>query len=136
MATATRKRTAAADYRLLAHFRHLLRQFLAFSERAARQGGLTPQQHQALLAIKGAEGSATVGYLAERLAIRHHSAVGLADRLTKSGLVRRESVPADRRRVSLALTAAAERKLARLSAAHAEELRRLAPTLREILARL
>jgi DNA-binding MarR family transcriptional regulator len=134
MATGKQKRTA--DYRLLGHFRHLLREFLAFSERAARAGGLTPQQHQALLALKGTDGPATVGYLAERLAIRHHSAVGLADRLTKAGLVRRKCDPVDRRRVSLALTAAAERKLARLSAAHAEELRRLAPTLREILARL
>src|SRR5689334_14851055 len=65
--------TAMVDYRLLAEFRHLLRGFLAFSEEAARRAGLTPQQHQALLALKGSEGSPTVGQLAQKLLLKHHS---------------------------------------------------------------
>ena len=124
------------DYRRLAEFRWLLRRFLAFSEAAATTAGLTPRQHQALLAIKGApEGVApTVGHLAERLAIRANSAVELTDRLAAAGLVTREPAPADRRRVVLALTPAAERHLAALSAEHLRELRRLRPALLAILA--
>ncbi|HEY5347214.1 MAG TPA: helix-turn-helix domain-containing protein, partial [Rhizomicrobium sp.] len=68
------------DYRLLAEFRHLMRQFLAFSESAATKAGLAPQRHQALLAIKGFGGALTIGELAERLSIRPNSAVGLVDR--------------------------------------------------------
>ena len=72
-----------ADYEALAAFRHALREFLDFSQEAARRAGLTPQQHQALLAIKGYPGRevVTVSELAERLLLRHHSAVGLLDRL-------------------------------------------------------
>jgi DNA-binding MarR family transcriptional regulator len=127
---------AAADYRLLADFRHLLRQFLAFSERAARRGGLTPQQHQALLAIKGAGGVPTVAHLAQSLLVRHNSAVGMANRLVAAGLLERTTDPGDRRRVALALTPKAERLLVRLTSAHREELRRLAPTLKAMLSRL
>ena len=129
---------ALPDYRLLAEFRRVLRQFLAFSESAARQAGLTPQQHQALLAIQGFEGERlpTVGDLAKRLVIRHHSAVGLVDRLARQGLVARQEDAADRRRVTLTLTKKAERLLAGLSAAHRDELRRLAPLLKTLLARI
>ena len=123
------------DYRRLAEFRFLLRRFLAFSEAAATEAGLTPRQHQALLAIKGApEGTApTIGHLAERLGIRPHSAVELADRLEQAGLVRRAHDQADRRRVVLTLTEDAERHLAALSAEHLRELRRLRPSLLAIL---
>src|SRR5579859_1886698 len=76
-----------ADYEALAEFRWSLRHFLGFSEAAARAAGITPQQHQALLAIKGFPGrdKVSVGELAERLQIEHHSAVGLADRLVRRG---------------------------------------------------
>lgn len=126
-----------ADYRLLAEFRHVLRRFLAFSERAAQDAGLAPQQHQALLAIKGhAEGSApTIGHLAERLAIRHHSAVGLVDRLVDAGFVKRTTTEADRRRVTLSLTKKGEDVLAKLSSAHRAELRRVSPELKPLLAK-
>ena len=79
------------DYQELAEFRYLLRNFLAFSEEAARKAGLAPQQHQALLAVKGFPGDAppSMGELAQRLGIRHHSAVGLVDRLTLAGWLRR-----------------------------------------------
>ena len=128
---------AKSDYEALAAFRHALRQFLDFSQVAARQAGLTPQQHQALLAIKGFPGRevVTVRELAERLLLRHHSAVGLLDRLEGLGLVRRQTDPDDRRRVLIALTAKAERLLAGLSATHLEEIRRLGPSLGALLGR-
>jgi DNA-binding MarR family transcriptional regulator len=125
-----------ADYRRLAEFRHLLRQFMLFSEDAAELAGLTAQQHQALLAIKGFGGDQplTVGALAERLGIKHHSAVGLVDRLLSKSLVKRKTCPQDRRQVMLELTPQAARLLAKLSAAHRDELQRLAPLLRTLLA--
>ncbi|HLH89969.1 MAG TPA: MarR family transcriptional regulator [Xanthobacteraceae bacterium] len=129
-------RLRPADYRRLAEFRYLLRQFLMFSEEAAERAGLTAQQHQALLAIKGSGAAQplTVGELAGRLGIKHHSAVGLADRLLAKSLVRRRAGLRDRRQVMLRLTPRAERLLARLSAAHRAELERLAPLLQELLA--
>jgi DNA-binding MarR family transcriptional regulator len=129
---------APHDYEILAEFRYLLMRFAAFSEHAAHAAGLAPRQHQALLAIKGYPGGArvTIGDLAERLGIRHHSTVGLVDRLVTGGyLVRREDVR-DRRRTLLSLTAAAEQALAGLSAAHRRELRRVAPLLKSLLGRL
>jgi DNA-binding MarR family transcriptional regulator len=126
------------DYRELAEFRYLLRNFLAFSESAARKAGLAPQQHQALLAVKGFPGDAppSMGDLAQRLGIRHHSAVGLVDRLTLAGWLRRTTDSEDGRRVALTLTRAGEAKIAALSSAHREELRRLAPMLRQLLAQI
>lgn len=128
----------AADYRTLSDFRYLLRCFLAFSQEAARQAGLTSRQHQALLAIKGFAGSErpTIGNLAARLCIQHHSAVELADRLVEAGLVLRSQDPHDRRRVLLGLTEAAEERLASLSATHLDELHALRPALLEILERV
>jgi DNA-binding MarR family transcriptional regulator len=127
---------AQADYRLLAEFRWLLRQFLAFSEAEALDAGLSPQQHQALLAIKGFGERITIGDLAERLSIRHNSAVGLVDRLEKMRLLTRQVDPADGRRVTLALTDDAEKLLAGLTAAHRDELRRLTPLLKPLLNKL
>ncbi|HTV90422.1 MAG TPA: MarR family winged helix-turn-helix transcriptional regulator [Stellaceae bacterium] len=125
-------------YCTLAEFRYLIRRFLAFSQEAARQAGLSPRHHQALLAIKGFPGddAPTVGDLAERLCIRHHSAVELVDRLAEAGLIERLHDMDDRRRVFLKLTAAAEQQLARLSGSHLEELHRLRPALLAILDRV
>ncbi|MDE1146393.1 MAG: MarR family transcriptional regulator [Azospirillaceae bacterium] len=127
-----------ADYVLLAEFRHLLRRFLSFSEDAAAGAGLTAQQHQALLAIKGFPGRdhVTVGELAERLCVRPHSAVGLVDRLESHGLVVRRPGPGDRRQVVLSLTPAAEAVLAALSLAHRQEIRRLTPLIRPLFDQL
>lgn len=127
-----------ADYELLAEFRHLLRLFVAFSEEAAGRAGLTPQHHQALLAIKGFPGREriTVGELADRLGVRHHSVVGLVDRLARRGLVKRRTGAPDRRQVLVELTPRAESLLAELSLAHRDELRRLAPLLEPLLAEL
>lgn len=137
---ATQDRSAeidASDYRLLSEFRYLLRCFLEFSEAAATRAGLTTRQHQALLAIKGVHEDAapTVGHLAERLRIQHHSAVELANRLAEAGLIVREHDESDRRRVKLKLTATAEQRLAELSSSHLAELKRMRPALLDILGR-
>jgi len=115
-----------------------LRRFLHFSETAAHAAGITPQHHQALLAIKGFPGreSTSVGELAERLQIRHHSAVGLVDRLVADKLVRRESAPDDRRQVQVRLTPRGEGVLEKLSELHQTQLKTLGPELRRMLARL
>jgi DNA-binding MarR family transcriptional regulator len=127
-----------ADYEILAQFRYLLRQFASFSESAAHQAGLTPQHHQALLAIKGFPGrdQITIGELAERLSVRHHSVVGLVDRLVSQELCARRTDPTDRRRVLVELTGKAENALAQLSLAHRDELRQVAPLLRALLSNL
>ncbi|WP_225715847.1 MarR family winged helix-turn-helix transcriptional regulator [Bradyrhizobium semiaridum] len=133
---ATKRGAAAVDYEALARFRYQLRTFLAFSEEAARQAGLTPQQHQALLGIKGfvRPGPATVGDIARFLLIRHHSAVELVNRMVKLGLIGRVADPDDARRVRLKLTAKGEQKLQALSKKNIEELRRAAsPALRRLL---
>jgi DNA-binding MarR family transcriptional regulator len=129
------RRVTDAEYVALAEFRFALREFLGFSEAAAAAAGLTPRQHQALLAIRAAPSGTplSVGGLAARLQVRHHSAVGLLDRLATLGLARRRPGRRDRRQVFVTLTAAGERVLARLSAAHRDELRRLGPRLAAVL---
>lgn len=121
------------DYRALAGIRRGMRQFLEFSAQAARGAGLTPAQHQALLAIKGMPGPVTVGTLAAWLGIRHHSAVGLVDRLAKGKLVARIPDPDDRRRMRLKLTRRADARLAALSQVHRAELRRFSTVLAPLL---
>ena len=128
-------RLAKSHYELLAALRHALRRFQVFSRDAARAASLTPQQHQALLAIKGFPGRdfVSVGELAERLQLRHHSAVGLVNRLVQRQLVRRTPSATDRRRQEVSLTAPGEKLLSRLSTAHLKELRQLRPELRRLL---
>lgn len=111
----------------LANFRYLLRKFIHFSENAAREAGITPQQHQLMLGIAGftSTGQATVSELAEFLQERHHSVVGLIDRATLSGLVRRENDPNDRRVVLVSLTPKGRTLLERLSLQHRAEVTRL-----------
>jgi DNA-binding MarR family transcriptional regulator len=120
-----------ADYRALAEFRYQIRRFLRFSERAARDAGLKPQQHQLLLAVKGLPDgrSATIGEIAERLQIQHHSTVELVDRLANRGLVARKRASEDRREVQIHLTAKGEKVLRELSLHHREELAKRGPEL-------
>lgn len=132
------RRVTKSEYETLANFRYALRQLLHSSETAAQSVGLTPQQHQALLAIKGHPGRdhVTVGELAERLQIEHHSAVGLVNRLVSQGLAQRERSNDDKRRVHVALTPQGEQLLERLAAAHRAELRRISPELQAFLVKV
>lgn len=123
-----------ADYRRLLQFRTGLRRFLHWSEEQAERAGLTPAQHQLLLAVRGHDGDRgpTIGDVAGYLMLRHHSAVGLVDRAVKAGLVERQEDAGDRRIVRLRLTAQGERTLLQLSATHLEEIKRLAPRVRDL----
>jgi len=129
------RRLRKSDFEKLAAFRYALRRFARFSEDAVRPLGLEPQQHQALLAVEGFPGRSWVslGELAEQLQIRHNSAVGLVDRLEKSGLMIRGAAPEDGRRVHVRLTPKGRAVLERLSAVHREELRRIGPSLQGLL---
>lgn len=124
-----------ADYETLAAFRYVLRHFLRASEDRAYAVGLTNQQYLALLAIKGFPGrdSLTVGELAERLQIRHHSAVGLVDRLEALDLVSRQAATLDRRQVYVALTDAGTATLRKLAGANRAQLRHLSPELVDLM---
>ena len=125
------------DYQILSTVRRELRRFLAVSEELAQASGIPPQQHQAILAIKGRPDEAlSIGGLAEALLIKPNTAVELAARLVEAGLAVRRSAAADRRRIMLSLTPRAEAILASLSQAHLHELRRLEPAMRDLLARL
>jgi DNA-binding MarR family transcriptional regulator len=119
------------DYKALGDFRFEIRGFLNFSESIARAAGIEPQQHQALLAIKGRPvgWETTVGGLAERLQIRHHSAVELSRRLEAAGWIRRSRHGTDRRKVQLVVTPRGEKLLAKLSLSHRNELRTAGPRL-------
>ncbi len=123
------------EYVALAGFRFALREFLKFSEEAAHSVGLTPQQHQALLSIMGFAGRdfVTIGELAERLQIRHHSAVGLVDRLVAQDLARRRHGEEDHRQVFIELTMHGLETLRALSAVHHQELSQIGPHLMELL---
>jgi DNA-binding MarR family transcriptional regulator len=121
-----------ADYQAIAAFRTVLRRFLHFSEEAARAAGISPQQHQLLLAIRGyaGEGGApTIGELAEALQIRHHSAVGLVDRLEAAGFVSRSTAETDARKVFVHLTPQGDEVLAGLTSADRREHRELGAVL-------
>ena len=127
MGNAEQPEISKADYEALHAFRHALRRFLRFSEDGSRTAGLTGQQHQLLLAIKGQHERdwATVTELAESLQIRHHAAVGLVDRCERAALVARSPDPRDRRQVRVSLTEKGERILTTLSARNLRELRAL-----------
>jgi DNA-binding MarR family transcriptional regulator len=133
------ERLGLADYRALAEFRYQIRRFLSFSETAARAAGIEPQQHQLLLALKGlpAGRRPNVGALADRLCVKHHTAVALIDHLVARRLVRRQPGTVDRREVIVLLTRTGEALLRRLSALHRKQLESvgtdLAQALQEII---
>jgi DNA-binding MarR family transcriptional regulator len=118
------------DYRAILAFRDRLRRFLAWSEKQARAAGLTPAQHQLLLAVRGHPGTVppTIGDIAEHLRLRHHSAVGLIDRAEVAGLVERVPDRDDRRVVHIRLLPAGREALDDLTSFHLEELQVLAET--------
>jgi DNA-binding MarR family transcriptional regulator len=124
-----------SEYRALATFRHALRVFLRFSEEAARTEGLTPAQHQLLLAVRGwwGPGPPAVAEVADALQLRPHSALELARRAEQAGLVELAPDPEDARRQVLHLTARGEDSLAHLSALHRDELRRFRTEMNAVL---
>jgi DNA-binding MarR family transcriptional regulator len=113
-----------SDYEALSEFRYQLRRFLRFSEQAAQSEGITPQQYQLLLHIKGypQRDQASIGELAERLQVQQHGVVALVTRCEQAGLVRRSAGTHDRRQVLVGLTPAGERCLRRLARLHRNEL--------------
>jgi len=125
----------AVDYQALAELRYQLRVFVSFSEQAARERGIEPQQHQLLLAIKGLPTGLrpTVRVLAERLRLRHHSVVELIDRLERADLAARTPSPTDGREILVRVTATGERLLRKLSVAHQAELQTIGPRLLQSL---
>ncbi len=125
-----------AKYAHLLEARDALRRFIHWSETQARAAGLTPAQHQLLLAIRGHGGDPTIGDVAEHLLLRHHSAVGLVDRAEAAGLVRRVHDLDDHRMVRLRLTPMGGRRLSGLAATHLEEIRRLGTRMGTIAAGL
>ncbi len=119
------------DYRSLAAFRFEIRKFLAFSEKAARSVGIEPQQHQLLLAVRGlsADTRPTIRSVAERLCVKHHTAVALVDKLEQRGLLTRERGSEDKREVLLRLTVEGEAMLRELSELHRDQLRTVGPAM-------
>jgi DNA-binding MarR family transcriptional regulator len=136
--TARSRPITDADYRRLLEFRTGLRRFLHWSEEQAQGAGVSPSQHQLLLAIRGHPDprGPTIGDVAEYLLLRHHSAVGLVDRAEDAGLVRRRQDRDDHRIVRLDLTARGAETLHQLTAVTLEELARLSPRLRPVWAGL
>jgi DNA-binding MarR family transcriptional regulator len=130
MSPRSQGKTASANVgviRELALFRYSLRKFLRFSEKAARQFGVTPQQHQLMLGVAGytGRGTASISELAEFLQERHHSVVELIERAVQNGLVYREQDTVDRRVVMISLTQLGEETLSKLSTLHQEEITRV-----------
>jgi DNA-binding MarR family transcriptional regulator len=128
----TAERLVDDDYRRLLFLRTGLRRFLRWSEEQAREVGLTPAQHQLLLAVRGHEGDIgpTIGDVAHALLLKHHSAVELVQRAEAAGLLARVSDREDGRVVRLLLTRRGKLALERLSSLHVEELERLADRFR------
>src|ERR687892_1594231 len=123
------------DFKAMAELRYQIRRFLRFSENAARQAGIEPQQHQLLLAIRGLPDGVTptIGALAERMQLQHHSTVELIDRLVERGFLFRLRATDDRRQVLVKLTHDGEEFLKKLSFHHLQELQSAGPKFVQIL---
>ncbi len=129
------KRPSRPDFQAMAELRYQIRKFLRFSENVARRAGIEPQQHQLLLAIRGLPGTLkpTIGALAERMQLQHHSTVELIDRLVDRGFVCRLRATDDRRQVLVKLTRDGEEFLKTLSLHHLQELQSAGPKFVNIL---
>jgi len=126
---------ATPDFKAMAELRYQIRRFLRFSENAAREAGIEPQQHQLLLTVRGLPDSLkpTVGVLAERMQLQHHSTVELIDRLVDRGFLCRLRATDDRRKVLVKLTHDGEEFLNKLSLHHLQELQSTGPRFVKIL---
>ena len=134
-----KKSLQAKDYNALGAFRYAMRKFVRFSKEVlAARAKLTPEQYEALLAIKGSSGAnvITVGEISERLQVKHHTAVSLLDKLEARKLATRKRAAADRRTVNVQLTKAGASLLARLAAIHRRELQQRTPEIINALRRL
>ena len=131
-------RLTLQDYESLADFRYLLRKFLRFSKDFLRSAGLSPEQYEALLAIKASATSSglTILHLSERLQVKHHSAVNTVDRLAERKLITRQTSATDRRQRHLKLTDRGEKLIEELAAAHRKEMRSRSPEMIKALQRL
>jgi len=129
------KKSNSPDFKAMAELRYQIRRFLRFSENAARQAGIEPQQHQLLLAVRGLPDDLkpTIGVLAERMQLQHHSTVELIDRLVDRGLLCRLRATDDRRQVLVKLTREGEEFLKTLSLHHLQELQSAGPKFVKIL---
>jgi DNA-binding MarR family transcriptional regulator len=123
------------NYKSMAELRYQIRRFLRFSENAARQAGIEPQQHQLLLAVRGLPDGVkpTIGVLAERMQLQHHSTVELIDRLVERNFLFRLRSTDDKRQVLVKLTHDGEEFLQRLSLYHLQELQSAGPTFVNVL---
>ena len=123
------------NFKAMAELRYQIRRFLRFSENAARQVGIEPQQHQLLLAVRGLPDTLkpTVGVLAERMQLQHHSTVELIDRLVDRGFLCRLRATDDRRQVFVKLTHDGEHFLKKLSLHHLQELQSTGPKFVKVL---
>ena len=131
------RKLSDSDYRCLFAFRHELRLFLSFSEEQAQRVGLTPQQHQVLLAVRAQAPEAPgISLLAEQLVLKHHSVVELVDRLEQRRLLRRSRSEKDARVACVHLTTRGEALLGKLTLLHSAELARRAPRLVTTLQKL
>ncbi len=133
---ASSQRLSDEDFARLLNFRDGLRRFLHWSDEQAQEAGVTPAQHQLLLAVRGHGSVPTMSELASHLLLRHHSTVELVDRAALAGLVRRVADDHDHRVVRVALTAEGERRLHALAEAHLEELSRTPPRFAAMWTRL
>ena len=131
----TREHLGGQDFANLLEFRTMMRRFERWSEQQARSAGLTPAQHQLLLAVKGHSDrrGPTIRHIADYLLLRHHSTVELTNRVELAGLVRRRGDPDDARIVRIQLTEEGEERLDRLASLHIAELQRLAPILDHLI---
>src|SRR3989442_12193112 len=129
--SSTRSDVTLSDYRALAEFRYQLRLYLSLSDQAARSAGLHPGQYRLLLIVKGLpEGlEPTIGNLAERLGLRHHSTVELVDRLEKRGLIYRERNERHRSFVFVRITPKGENILGKIVASRKVDLKKAGPIL-------
>ena len=127
--------SSAPNFKAMAELRYQIRRFLRFSENAARQAGIEPQQHQLLLAVRGLPDGVkpTIGALAERMQLQHHSTVELIDRLVERGYLLRLRATDDRRHVLVKLTREGEKFLQKLSLHHLHELQSVGPTFVKVL---
>src|SRR3990170_7094503 len=129
------KNSMQPDFKAMAELRYRIRCFLRFSENAARQSGIEPQQYQLLMAVKGLPDGAkpTISVLAERMQLQHHSTVELIDRLVERGFLCRLRATDDRRQVLVKLTHDGEQFFEKLALHHLHELQSVGPTFVKVL---